>query len=129
MTTLVKTVCASLLTLYLTPSNLLTPKTTQPKPYFYHCLISQMLSLTNMYPAFVFSISLLPLVPLITPSYFIVFLVGSAYPLLSNGSTHTCLTHMSLPFHLFLPHPLSFVVCCKALSFVPSSLFTLLSAL
>ena len=102
---------------------MLTPKTILPKPHFSHFMaISQRLSDINKYLAFVFLISLFPLIPLITLFYFNVSLVGSAYLLfLSSGSPHTCrLAHLPLPLHLiFLPHPLSLVVSCKALSMVP----------
>ena len=87
-----------------------------------------MLYLINKYPAFVFLISLLLFISLITLSYITIFLVGSAYPLLlANGSPHTCLTQLSLPFHLiFLPHLISLVTFRKALSLVLFfSIFTL----
>ena len=103
--------------------NMLTPKSTPPKPHFSHCMtISQMLSLTSKYLAFAFLISVLPLIHLIMRSYFIISLVGLAYLLfLTSGSPHTCrLTHLPLPFHLiFLPHLLSLLVSRKALSLVP----------
>ena len=84
--------------------------------------IFQMLSLTNKCHAFIFLISLLPLIPLITLSYSIISLVGSAYLLfLSSSSPHTYhLANRPLPFHLIcLPHPLSSVMSHKALSTDP----------
>ena len=80
-----------------------------------------MLSLTNKYLASVFLVSLLAPIPLITLSYFIIYLVGSAYPLfLSSGSPHTYrIAHRPFPFHfIFLPHSLSLVVSRKSLSLI-----------
>ena len=54
-----------------------------------------MLPLTAKCSALVFWISLLPLIPLVTSSYFIVFLVSFAYALfLSSGSTHSVVLHI-----------------------------------
>ena len=90
--------------------------------------ISHMLSLTNKYLAFVSSISLLPLIPLINLSYIIVFRVGLACLLfLFSGSPHTYrLAHPPFVFHLiYLPHLLSRVVSCKVRYLAPfSQIFT-----
>ena len=99
-----------LLTLYLTPLNLPTTKTILPKPRSSHCVtISLMLPLRNKCLTIVSSTSLLPLIPLITLSYFAVFLVCSAYFFfLSNGSHYIYrLAHPPMLFHL------SRVVCRK----------------
>ena len=88
--------------------------------------ISQMVSLTNKYPAFVFLISVLPLIPFITLSHFAVVLTGSTYPLIIySGSLYTCrIAHLPFPFNLILlPHQLSLVATRKSLSLVPSFQF------
>ena len=95
-------------------------------------IISQMLSPINKYLAFTFSISLQPSTPLTTPSYSIVFLLGSAFlNYASNGLPLTYyLSHQLFPSHLisfllnislaeFYKAPfwaLSFLICTPLLS-------------
>ena len=75
--------------------------------------ISQMPSPINKYLAFAFSISLPPSIPLTTPSYSIVFLLGTAFlNYLCNGLPLTYYSaHQPFSSHLISPsEPLTFRV-------------------